>query len=40
MGDKSKDPKLCWLCGKKGVPATGSRLMCPKCDVTWMPYGR
>lgn len=39
MADK-KDPKNCWLCGKKGQPSTGSRLRCDECEVTWMPYGQ
>jgi hypothetical protein len=32
------DPKLCWNCGKRGVPGVGSRMTCPECDVTWMPW--
>jgi len=32
------DPKLCWNCGKRGVPGVGSRMACPECDVTWMPW--
>lgn len=36
---KKRDPKLCWICDKPGVPEIGSKLQCKKCDVTWMPYG-
>jgi hypothetical protein len=32
------DPKLCWNCGKRGVPGVGSRMTCPECEVTWMPW--
>jgi hypothetical protein len=32
------DPKLCWNCGKRGVPGVGSRMICLECEVTWMPW--
>jgi hypothetical protein len=32
------DPKLCWNCGNRGVPGVGSRMTCPECEVTWMPW--
>ncbi|HEY3650216.1 MAG TPA: hypothetical protein VGL33_19795 [Streptosporangiaceae bacterium] len=32
------DPKLCWNCGKRGVPGVGSRMTCSECEVTWMPW--
>jgi hypothetical protein len=32
------DPKLCWNCGKRGIPNVGSRMTCPECEVTWMPW--
>src|SRR6478609_7476244 len=31
-------PHLCWNCGKRGAPGAGSRMTCPECDVTWMPW--
>jgi hypothetical protein len=32
------DPKLCWNCGKRGIPSIGSRMTCLECEVTWMPW--
>jgi len=32
------DHKLCWNCGERGVPGVGSRMTCPGCEVTWMPW--
>ena len=32
------DPELCWNCGKRGVPDVVSRMTCPECEVTWMPW--
>lgn len=32
------DPKLCWSCGERGEPHIGSRMWCPDCEVTWMPW--
>jgi hypothetical protein len=32
------DHKLCWSCGKHGVPGVGSRMTCAHCEVTWMPW--
>jgi hypothetical protein len=38
-GNQQKaDPKLCWNCGKRGIPDVGSRMNCPECEVTWMPW--
>ena len=38
-GSRQKaDPKLCWNCGMRGVPDVGSRMTCPGCEVTWMPW--
>jgi hypothetical protein len=31
-------PHLCWNCGKRGAPGAGSRMTCPECEVTWMPW--
>jgi hypothetical protein len=31
-------PHLCWNCGRRGAPGVGSRMTCPECDVTWMPW--
>ena len=32
------DPKLCWLCGAQGSYLVSSKMHCPGCDVTWMPW--
>jgi hypothetical protein len=32
------DPELCWNCGKQGAPGIDSRMICPQCEVTWMPW--
>jgi len=39
-GTTRPDPKLCWCCGKPGVPNVGSRMWCGDCEVTWMPWAR
>jgi Zn finger protein HypA/HybF involved in hydrogenase expression len=28
----------CWNCGQRGVPAVGTRMYCPDCEVEWMPH--
>ena len=38
VSQKKADPKLCWNCGKRGVPGIGSRMTCPECEVAWMPW--
>jgi len=32
------DPKLCWSCGELGSCLVSSKMHCPRCDVTWMPW--
>ena len=32
------DLDLCWNCGKRGTSSAGSRMACPGCEVTWMPW--
>jgi len=27
----------CWNCEGPGIPYSGSRWICPKCDVVWFP---
>ena len=37
-GQRKADPKLCWNCGERGASSLGSRMSCPECEVTWMPW--
>ena len=38
VSQQKGDHELCWNCGKRGVPAVGSRMTCPECEVAWMPW--